>query len=64
MLLQKGPIDFEFLESRLTAVDELLEDEGRENGLEPDGKGEDELVPSSLRALFPRTSGEIRVLLS
>lgn len=53
--------DFEFVEGRLAAVDEL-----RENAV-PEERGEDEkeeqeLVP--LRSLFPRTSGEIRVLLS
>lgn len=53
--------DFEFVEGRLAAVDEL-----RENAV-PEERGEDEkeeqeLAP--LRSLFPRTSGEIRVLLS
>ena len=53
--------DFEYVEGKLAAVDEL-----RENGVpksgEENGKEEQELVP--LRSLFPRTSGEIRVLLS
>lgn len=53
--------DFEFVEGRLAAVDEL-----RENAV-PEERGEDEkeeqeLAP--LRSLFPRTNGEIRVLLS
>ena len=47
--------DFEFVEGKLAAVDELRESAVRE-------KEEQELVP--LRSLFPRTSGEIRVLLS
>lgn len=53
--------DFEFVEGKLISVDDLREageqdlQEGREEG----GK---DLVP--LRSLFPRTSGEIKVLLS
>ncbi|KAL5323219.1 hypothetical protein ACEPPN_007752 [Leptodophora sp. 'Broadleaf-Isolate-01'] len=43
--------DFEEVEEKLIAADEIWEEEGEE-GEEP------------LRALFPRTSGEIRVLLS
>ena len=53
--------DFEFVEGKLTAVDELRENTAREDG-EGDEKEEQKLVP--LRSLFPRTSGEIRVLLS
>lgn len=52
--------DFEFVEGRLVAVDQLVaekEDIGdeAENG---------HAAPTPLRRLFPRTSGEIRVLLS
>ena len=53
--------DFEFVEGKLIAVDELME-----NAVPKDG-GENEKVeeePLPLRSLFPRTSGEIRVLLS
>ena len=53
--------DFEFVEGKLTAVDELRENTVREGGA-GDEKEEQKLVP--LRSLFPRTSGEIRVLLS
>ena len=53
--------DFEFVEGRLAAVDELRENAVPEERRE-DEKEEQELVP--LRSLFPRTSGEIRVLLS
>ena len=53
--------DFEFVEGKLTAVDELRETSAREGGA-GDEKEEQKLVP--LRSLFPRTSGEIRVLLS
>ena len=53
--------DFEFVEGKLLAVDELME-----NAVPMDRgdneKAEEEPVP--LRSLFPRTSGEIRVLLS
>ena len=57
--------DFEFVEGKLAAVDELRE-EG-EGIVDTDGEGDDVdgrdgVVP--LRSLFPRTSGEIRVLLS
>lgn len=52
--------DFEFVEGKLAVIDELRESAVREGG-EGNGK-EQELVP--LRSLFPRTSGEIRVLLS
>lgn len=59
--------DFEFVEGRLAAVDEGLEEEEEKGGCEEGeeegkGKGEGRRVP--LRTLFPRTSGEIRVLLS
>ena len=56
--------DFEFVEARLSAVDELR---NRESGGEEDEdqESQDGEQPSkSLRALFPRTSGEIKVLLS
>ena len=53
--------DFEFVEGKLTAVDEMRENTAREGGA-GDEKEEQKLVP--LRSLFPRTSGEIRVLLS
>lgn len=53
--------DFEFVEGKLAAVDELRESAVREDG-EKNEKEEQELLP--LRSLFPRTSGEIRVLLS
>lgn len=46
--------DFEFVESKMIAADELTYDESRE----------DEDQEPGLRDLFPRTSGEIRVLLS
>lgn len=49
--------DFEFVEGKLSAVDELKEgEEGDE--------GEEKKAGAPLRSLFPRTSGEIRVLLS
>ena len=50
--------DFEFVEGRLAAVDDLRGGSEDEDGRE-DGKG-----VVQLRGLFPRTSGEIRVLLS
>lgn len=53
--------DFEFVEGKLAAVDELRESAVRDGG-EENEKEEQELVP--LRSLFPRMSGEIRVLLS
>ena len=53
--------DFEFVEGRLAAVDELRENDVPRAGEENEEK-EQEAVP--LRSLFPRTSGEIRVLLS
>jgi hypothetical protein len=48
--------DFEFLENKILAADELLYNDT--------SKSEDEEVEPGLRDLFPRTSGEIRVLLS
>ena len=53
--------DFEFIEVKLVAADRLHGDSDieRENGKQNSGK---ETV--ALRTLFPRTSGEIRVLLS
>ena len=52
--------DFEFVETRLMAADEQYElDGGREM---EDGEEKHKTLP--LRTLFPRTSGEIRVLLS
>ncbi|KAL7620019.1 Golgi transport complex subunit 6 [Parahypoxylon ruwenzoriense] len=48
--------DFEHVEELLVAADELLAGE--------QGESESEEGESSLRALFPRTTGEIRVLLS
>ena len=53
--------DFEFVEGKLVAVDDLKEDAVRKGGKELEEE-ERELVP--LRSLFPRTSGEIKVLLS
>lgn len=53
--------DFEFVEGKLAAVDQLRKSAVPEGG--EDNKTEtQELVP--LRSLFPRTSAEIRVLLS
>lgn len=49
--------DFEYIESKILAADDLL---WGEQGLE-DGEGS---AAPALRDLFPRTSGEIRVLLS
>jgi DNA-directed RNA polymerase subunit F len=46
--------DFELVEGKMNAVDDLLYDEDKE----------DEEQEVGLRDLFPRTSGEIRVLLS
>ncbi|KAF2746934.1 oligomeric complex COG6 [Sporormia fimetaria CBS 119925] len=48
--------DFEFVESRILAADDLL------TGVET--QDEEDAGPARLRDLFPRTSGEIRVLLS
>jgi hypothetical protein len=47
--------DFEFVESKILAADDLL--------IQDDAEDEEEPAPG-LRDLFPRTSGEIRVLLS
>lgn len=57
--------DFEFVEGRLAAVDELREAGNEESG-DADDNEQTEGGKSSapLRSLFPRTSGEIRVLLS
>ena len=52
--------DFGFVEERLGRADEAGGD-GEGSGDEEEGEGEGRV---SLRALFPRTSGEIRVLLS
>lgn len=52
---EKFCVDFEHVEEMLMSADELAEQKA-------DADGEDEV--QSLRALFPRTSGEIRVLLS
>ncbi|ORY01350.1 oligomeric Golgi complex subunit 6 [Clohesyomyces aquaticus] len=49
--------DFEFVESKIMAVDELLRDEEED-------EDEDEEPRQGLREMFPRTGGEIRVLLS
>lgn len=59
--------DFEFIEGRFAAVDELIDEAEAKEGSEDEEDEEDEerkmqIMP--LRALFPRTSGEIRVLLS
>lgn len=51
--------DFEFVESRLTALDKAAE-----NGHNYNHDISDEENGLSFRTLFPRTSGEIRVLLS
>ena len=53
--------DFEFVESRLAAADALQVANGTDNEHEDQ---EEEEAPMFLRHLFPRTSGEIRVLLS
>ncbi|KAL9610287.1 MAG: hypothetical protein Q9167_005008 [Letrouitia subvulpina] len=60
--------DFEFVEGKLVEVDELTDrkmaqnEEDGTNGEEQIDGHDDTFVP--LRSLFPRTSGEIRVLLS
>lgn len=51
--------DFEFIEAKLEAVDALRE---KEKAADEGNEEEEELVP--LRAIFPRTISEIRVLLS
>ncbi|GAP89818.1 putative oligomeric Golgi complex subunit 6 [Rosellinia necatrix] len=53
--------DFEHVEELLVLADELREQGGGEGG---DGDGEGDEDQPSLRALFPRTTGEVRVLLS
>jgi hypothetical protein len=55
---EKFCVDFEHVEEMLLFADELIEQEGT-NGPTDEYEG-----PQSLRALFPRTTGEIRVLLS
>lgn len=50
--------DFEHVEEMLVLADEFREQQGR------DGKKGDVGEEPSLRALFPRTTGEVRVLLS
>ncbi|KAF2134472.1 oligomeric complex COG6 [Dothidotthia symphoricarpi CBS 119687] len=52
--------DFESVERRIMAADDVLFDEKEENG---DIDEEEDMEPG-LRDLFPRTSGEIKVLLS
>ncbi|KAF3490554.1 conserved oligomeric Golgi complex component 6 [Arthroderma uncinatum] len=56
--------DFEFLESMIIGADEAnqKEDNDGQASTTEDGSGEEQ--EWSLRALFPRTTGEIRVLLS
>ncbi|KAI4199493.1 MAG: hypothetical protein LQ350_004559 [Teloschistes chrysophthalmus] len=66
--------DFEFVEGRLVAVDDLVE--GEEDGERSDGQEDEEEEEedrnrrekmkdlTQLRSLYPRTSAEIRVLLS
>lgn len=55
--------DFEFVEERLSAVDRAREEEEAKKEEGQGGEREEEDV-LPLRAIFPRTSGEIRVLLS
>lgn len=50
--------DFEFVEEKLAALEQLVEAGEMQN----EGEGNDE--SQSLKSLYPRTSGEIRVLLS
>jgi len=47
--------DFETVEDKIVAADKIME---------PSADLEEEVEPRGLRALFPRTSGEIRVLLT
>lgn len=54
--------DFEFVEGRLATVDEFRDAEGGSENEGGQGRELGDMVP--LRSLFPRTSGEIRVLLS
>ncbi|KAI1848344.1 hypothetical protein JX266_005650 [Neoarthrinium moseri] len=55
---EKFCVDFEHVEEMLISADEAIE-QGQTNGHAGSQDG-----PQSLRALFPRTTGEIRVLLS
>lgn len=52
--------DFEFVEGRLVAVDQLVVEKENIGDKAENGR----VAPTPLRSLFPRTSGEIRVLLS
>ena len=52
--------DFEFVEGRLVAADQLVAEKGDIGDVAENGH----VAPTPLRSLFPRTSGEIRVLLS
>ncbi|SLM37021.1 component of oligomeric golgi complex 6 protein [Lasallia pustulata] len=52
--------DFEFVEGRLVAVDQLVAEKRDIEDMAVNGH----VAPTPLRKLFPRTSGEIRVLLS
>ncbi|KAG9232344.1 oligomeric Golgi complex subunit 6 [Amylocarpus encephaloides] len=52
---EKFCVDFEQIEEKLNASDDIWEEQQGEGGEE---------APEPLRSLFPRTSGEIRVLLS
>lgn len=61
--------DFEFVEGMIIGADEargisLVSEGGDCSGSENEGEGEEGKEKYSLRALFPRTTGEIRVLLS
>lgn len=61
--------DFEFVEGMIIGADEargisLVGEGGDWSGSENEGEGEKGKEKHSLRALFPRTTGEIRVLLS
>lgn len=58
---EKFCVDFEHVEDMLISADELAE-ERQQNSAPGQANGYD--GPQSLRALFPRTTGEIRVLLS
>ena len=61
--------DFEFVEGMIIGADEArgkvdIDEKESEAGAESEKGAEDEKADWSLRALFPRTTGEIRVLLS
>ena len=56
--------DFEFVEAKLAAADELLKDQVGEDEEDDEVEGGKGRGPVKLRTLFPRTSGEIKVLLS